>query len=112
LLAIPIGKSMLYSESLFLKSKSSGIQAIPRLTKVILALDDRVVVADTYQLALAKLFGIGAGTASPVASSEPNSTGTTLDTTTLWRAAAVMWHWCHVLNLGDFDTQIVQCTHC
>ena len=57
LLAIPIGKSVLYAESLFLRSKSSGIQAYPRLTKVILAFNDRVVVSDTYQDALKKLLG-------------------------------------------------------
>lgn len=31
-----------------------------------------------------------------------------LDTTTLWRAAAVMWDWSNVLNQGNLDTQIVQ----
>jgi hypothetical protein len=55
MLVIPIGNSVMYAESLFLKSKTSGIQAAPRLTKVILALNKRVVVGDTYEEALRKL---------------------------------------------------------
>jgi len=57
LLVVPVGRSFLYAESLFLQAKSPGVQAIPRLTKVILAHNDRVVVADTYRAALAQLFG-------------------------------------------------------
>ena len=57
LLVIPVGKSFLYAESLFLQAKSSGVQPIPRLTKVILAHNDRIVVADTYREALAQLLG-------------------------------------------------------
>ncbi len=75
LLAIPIGRSVLYAESLFLRSKSSGIQAYPRLTKVILAFNDRVVVADTYQEALTKLLGGSATVAPPVSGSVSPSTG-------------------------------------
>jgi len=56
-LVIPIGESVMYAESLFLRSRTTGIQATPRLTKVILALNDRIVVKDTYQEALRELFG-------------------------------------------------------
>jgi uncharacterized membrane protein (UPF0182 family) len=55
-LVIPLGNSFLYAESLFLKSRTPGIQVTPRLTKVILALADRIVVKDTYQEALTALF--------------------------------------------------------
>ena len=57
LLVVPVGKSFLYAESLFLQARSQGVQAIPRLTKVILAHNDKIVVADTYRAALAQLFG-------------------------------------------------------
>jgi len=57
LLVIPIGKSVMYVEPLFLKGR--GLQAIPELRKVILALKGKIVVGDTYQQALEKLFGPG-----------------------------------------------------
>ncbi len=56
LLVIPIGQSVMYSESLFLQSRTSGIQAVPRLFRVILALNNKVVVGETYQAALKLLF--------------------------------------------------------
>ncbi|HVL38610.1 MAG TPA: UPF0182 family protein, partial [Fimbriimonadaceae bacterium] len=56
LLVVPIGQSILYVKPLFLKSRSSGIQPIPELKKVVLALNTRVVVGDTYEEALARLF--------------------------------------------------------
>jgi hypothetical protein len=63
LLVMPLGRSVLYAESLFLRSRTSGLQATPRLTKVILSLDDRIVVRDTYQEALAALLGVSAALA-------------------------------------------------
>lgn len=59
LLVMPIGQSVMYAESLFLQSRTAGISPIPELRKVVLALKDRVVVADTYPEALQKLFGEG-----------------------------------------------------
>jgi uncharacterized membrane protein (UPF0182 family) len=56
LLVIPLGQSVIYVKPLFLKSSSGGIQAIPELRKVVLATSDRIVVADTYEEALKKLF--------------------------------------------------------
>ncbi len=56
LLVIPIGKSVMYSESLFLQSKTQGIQAVPKLFRVILALNNKVVVGETYTDALKQLF--------------------------------------------------------
>lgn len=91
LLAIPVGTSMVYCESLFLQSRTTGIQSIPELKKVILALKDKIVVANTYQDAVDQLFGQGVitasgagaqaststsnGTASGAASSQSSSTG-------------------------------------
>lgn len=57
LLVIPIGKSVMYVEPLFLKSQTQGSKPLPELKKVILAFSDKIVVADTYQEALAELLG-------------------------------------------------------
>jgi uncharacterized membrane protein (UPF0182 family) len=54
LLVIPIGSSVLYVRPLFLESRS---RPIPELRKVVLGLQNRVAVGDTYEEALAKLFG-------------------------------------------------------
>ncbi|MCO5296907.1 MAG: UPF0182 family protein [Fimbriimonadaceae bacterium] len=59
LLVVPIGRSVMYVEPMFLQSRTSGIQPIPELKKVILGLNNKVVVADTYRQALEKLFGDG-----------------------------------------------------
>jgi uncharacterized membrane protein (UPF0182 family) len=56
LLVVPIGDSVMYVEPLFLQSRSSGIQAAPRLSWVVLALRDQVVVGETYESALKQLF--------------------------------------------------------
>lgn len=60
LLAIPLGKSILFSEALFLQSKTGGIRAVPRLFRVALAIGDRVAVGETYAAALDKLLGFEA----------------------------------------------------
>lgn len=57
MLVIPIGKSFLYAETLFLQSKTTGLQAAPRLTKVVLGLNNKVVVGNTYREALERLLG-------------------------------------------------------
>lgn len=57
LLVVPIGGSVMYVEPLFLQSRTQGIQPIPELKKVILALKGKVVVGDTYEEARQKLFG-------------------------------------------------------
>lgn len=63
LLIIPIGSSILYVKPLFLQSR---VQPIPELKKVALGVQDRVVVGDTYQEALDKLFGQDAPIERPV----------------------------------------------
>lgn len=71
LLVIPIGKSVMYLESLYLKSNTTGLAGVPRLTRVILGLNSRVVVADTYQHALTQLFGDQANTPEPTPAAKP-----------------------------------------
>ncbi len=57
LLVIPIGQSVMYVEPLYLKSKTTGITGVPRLFRVVLALNDRIVVGETYRDALNDLLG-------------------------------------------------------
>jgi uncharacterized protein len=64
LLVIPIGKSLLYAEAIYLQAERSPM---PELRMVVLALQDKLVYAPTYQDALAQLFGNAAPTA-PAAS--------------------------------------------
>jgi uncharacterized protein len=68
LLVVPVGNSVIYVEPLFLESRAPGSPAIPELKKVIVAMKDRVVVADTYQAALQRLFG---DMAAPVTAALP-----------------------------------------
>lgn len=78
LLVIPIGKSVMYVEPLFLQSRVQGIAPIPELKKVVLGVKDRVVVGDTYAEALAKLFAVEApptvtGSSTPPVSPQKTS---------------------------------------
>jgi uncharacterized membrane protein (UPF0182 family) len=84
LLVMPIGDSVMYVEPLYLRSRTKDITGVPRLFRVVLALNDRVVVGDNYQDALNQLFGaseLAAGapptSASNTGPSEPSSAGTT-----------------------------------
>lgn len=54
LLVIPLGTGLLYVEPIFLQADQS---AIPELRLVVLATQDRIVYAPTYQQALSKLIG-------------------------------------------------------
>jgi uncharacterized membrane protein (UPF0182 family) len=54
LLVIPIGKSLLYVEPVYLKAESSPM---PELRLVVLATQDRLAYGQTYQEALTSLFG-------------------------------------------------------
>ena len=78
LLVIPVGKSIVYAESLFLKSKTSGIQSIPELRFVILATKSNIVVGNSYHDAYEKLFGsVGSPPASLANPSEPGTNQST-----------------------------------
>jgi uncharacterized membrane protein (UPF0182 family) len=75
LLVIPVGSSMVYAESLFLQSRTNGVQAIPELKKVILATKNKIAVADTLEEAYEQLFGrVVPGNPNPGASA-PAGTG-------------------------------------
>jgi uncharacterized protein len=62
LLVIPIGRALLYAQAIYLQAERSPM---PELRLVVLALQDRLVYAPTFEGALAALFG-GAGTVTPV----------------------------------------------
>jgi uncharacterized protein len=61
LLVIPIGRALLYAEAIYLQAERSPM---PELRLVVLALQDRLVYAPTFEGALAALFG-SAGAATP-----------------------------------------------
>lgn len=73
MLVIPIGSSILYVKPLFLQARSSGIQPIPELKKVVLGLQNRVVVGNSYQEALDKLFGGSSPTVPQAPLTDPSS---------------------------------------
>lgn len=72
LLVFPIGRSVMYAEPLYLRSRTTGIEAAPRLFRVILALNDKIVVGDSYSEALQKLFE---GGEAPATTSGTPTTG-------------------------------------
>ena len=61
LLVIPSGKALLYAEPIYLQAERSPM---PELRLVVLALQDRLVYAPTFEAALASLFGGGASSLS------------------------------------------------
>jgi uncharacterized membrane protein (UPF0182 family) len=63
LLVIPIGHALLYAEAIYLQAERSPM---PELRLVVLALQDRLVYAPTFEAALSNLFG-AAGSAVPTA---------------------------------------------
>lgn len=67
LLVIPIEKSLLYVQPLFLAADKAGL---PELKRVIVSFDDQVVMEENLELALQRLFG---GQKTPVATSKETS---------------------------------------
>src|SRR4029453_7365912 len=61
LIVIPIGKALLYAEPIYLQAQRSPM---PELRIVVLALQDRLVYAPTFEGAMAALFGNGASSLS------------------------------------------------
>ncbi len=59
LLVIPIGRTLLYAEAIYLQAERSPM---PELRLVVLALQDRLAYAPTFEGALAALFGNGSST--------------------------------------------------
>lgn len=100
LLVVPIGRSVMYAEPLYLRTKASGIQSVPRLFRVILAFNDRTVVGETYEEALSKLLGTPTEPAPTTAPSGP-ATGP-IDRTTLRDLAKMFDQADAALRAGDF----------
>jgi uncharacterized membrane protein (UPF0182 family) len=78
LLVIPSGKALLYAEPIYLQAERSPM---PELRLVVLALQDRLAYAPTFEGALASLFGEGASTlrgneGAPTAPAPGSGTGT------------------------------------
>jgi uncharacterized protein len=61
LLVIPCGKALLYAEPIYLQAERSPM---PELRLVVLALQDRLAYAPSFDAALASLFGSGSSTLS------------------------------------------------
>ena len=70
LLVIPIGRTLLYAEPIYLQAERSPM---PELRLVVLALQDRLVYAPTFESALAALFGNGSSTLQASSPSAPQS---------------------------------------
>ncbi len=70
LLVIPIGRTLLYAEPIYLQAERSPM---PELRLVVLALQDRLVYAPTFESALAALFGNGSSTLQASSSSPPQA---------------------------------------
>jgi uncharacterized membrane protein (UPF0182 family) len=62
LLVIPIGHALLYAEAIYLQADRSPM---PELRLVVLAMQDRLVYASTFEAALTSLFGAAGSTTSP-----------------------------------------------
>jgi uncharacterized membrane protein (UPF0182 family) len=75
LLVLPVGNSFVYVEGLFVQATQSKI---PELQRVILATQDRVVMAPTFAAALDALFGAGT---TPITPTQPPPPVTTPPTT-------------------------------
>jgi hypothetical protein len=63
LLVIPCGKALLYAEPIYLQAQRSPM---PELRLVVLALQDRLAYAPTFEGALSSLFGTGSSSLSSV----------------------------------------------
>src|SRR5579871_1581556 len=68
LLVIPIGRTLLYAEAIYLQAERSPM---PELRLVVLALQDRLAYAPTFDAALAALFRSGSSTLEATASPQP-----------------------------------------
>jgi uncharacterized protein len=64
LLVMPLGRALLYAEAIYLQAERSPM---PELRLVVLAMQDRLVYATTFEAALAQLFGAAPVAAPPAA---------------------------------------------
>lgn len=105
LLVVPIGNSVMYVEPLFLRSRTSGIQAPPELKKVILAFQNKVVVGDTYEEAKRLLFSGTPAAQTPSSQGEPQpatSPSQATETGRATRALQLFQQADQALRGGDF----------
>jgi len=72
LLVIPSGKALLYAEPIYLQADRSPM---PELRLVVLALQDRLAYAPTFEAALSSLFGGGISSLSGSESSTAPAAG-------------------------------------
>ena len=63
-LVLPVGDTFLYVSPIYLQATQARM---PQLKKVVLAVGNRLIYADTYEEALAQLSGAAAGPAPPAA---------------------------------------------
>jgi uncharacterized membrane protein (UPF0182 family) len=70
LLVIPIGQALLYAEAIYLQAERSPM---PELRLVVLALQDRLVYAPTFEAALNGLFGDGSAASTAAAASSAST---------------------------------------
>ena len=68
LIVIPIGRALLYAEPIYLQAERSPM---PELRMVVLAMQDRLAYGETFERAVAKLFGSGA--AAPAVAALPQA---------------------------------------
>ena len=74
LLVIPIGKALLYAEAIYLQAERSPM---PELRLIVLATQDRLVYAPSFEEALTELFGpAGTAAAAPVGLGVPSAPAT------------------------------------
>src|SRR5258706_3896566 len=70
MVVIRVGRGLLYAEAIYLQAERSPM---PELRLVVLALQDRLVYAPTFEAALSNLFG-AAGSAAALTAAAPAST--------------------------------------
>jgi uncharacterized membrane protein (UPF0182 family) len=79
LLVIPCGRALLYAEPIYLQADRSPM---PELRLVVLALQDKLAYAPTFEAALASLYGSGASTLTATAQTVGEGPHTTQEATT------------------------------
>ena len=72
LLVIPVGRSNLYVEPIYIQAENG---AIPELKRVILSTGNRLVMEPTLEEAVAKLFGAGGAPQAGIVGSQPSGNG-------------------------------------
>jgi uncharacterized membrane protein (UPF0182 family) len=70
LLVIPIGRALLYAQAIYLQAERSPM---PELRLVVLAMQDRLVYAPTFEAALTSLFGAAGSTTSSAPAAAPTA---------------------------------------